>query len=238
MHYPDVPLPPVAGGFILSQHRNHGDPWLAVSHFDAKKYHDALCQAWAIPLPARLQQAVSKRRAEYLASRFLVRSVLAELGIPDFILTNAPDRSPCWPEGIRASLSHSAGVVVLAVSRQSVALGVDVEQMMSETTARETADMLMNDAEQQLLRTLPLPFSAAATLLFSLKESLYKALWPQLHQPMEFHQAALVSVDMAQQRATLRLTRNFSEAYPAETLLQAGFVWREEHVMTRLIHRQ
>lgn len=236
MHYPDVPLPPVAGGFILSRHLNHSDPWLAVSHFDPQKYHDALCDQWGIPLPARLQRAVSKRRAEYLASRFLVRSVMAQIGIPDFILTNAADRSPCWPAGIQASLSHSAGVVVLAVSQQRSSVGVDVEQQMSETTAHEIADLLMNQQEQQLLRSLPVTFSAAATLLFSLKESVYKALWPQLHQPMDFHHAALESVNLAQQHATLRLTQHFSDAFPAGTLLQATFLWRDNQVITQVTH--
>ncbi|MCX2192306.1 hypothetical protein LD112_06235 [Pantoea agglomerans] len=104
MRYPDLPLPPVAGGFILSRHLNRSDALLAVSHFDPQKYHDGLAVEWDIPLPARLQQAVSKRRAEYLASRLLVRSVMAELGIADFILTNAADRSP--PAGPLAFRRH------------------------------------------------------------------------------------------------------------------------------------
>lgn len=237
MRYPDLPLPPVAGGFIISRHLNHSDPLLAVSHFAPHKYHDGLAVEWGIPLPARLQQAVSKRRAEYLASRLLVRSVMAELGIANFILTNAPDRSPCWPAGIQASLSHSAGVVVMAVTRQPCAVGVDVEQLMSETTAHETAALLMDEQEQQLLRTLPISFSAAATLLFSLKESLYKTLWPQLHQPMDFLDAALVSVDFAHQCATLRLTQHFGERFARGTLLEASFMWRENLVITQITHR-
>ena len=237
MRYPDLPLPPVPGGFILSGHLNRSEPLLAVSHFDPQKYRDALAVESGIPLPARLHQAVSKRRAEYLASRLLVRSVMAELGIPDFILTNAADRSPCWPAGIQASLSHSGGVVVVAATRQPLAVGVDVELFMSEATANETAELLMNEQEQELLQTLPVSFSAAATLLFSLKESLYKALWPQLRQPMDFLDAALVSVDFAQQRATLRLNQNFGGRFTPETLLEAGFIWRDNQVMTQITHR-
>ena len=237
MRYPDLPLPPVAGGFILSRHLNRSDPLLAVSHFDPQKYHDGLAVEWDIPLPVRLQKAVSKRRAEYLASRLLVRSVMAELGIADFILTNAADRSPCWPAGIKASLSHSAGIVVVAATRQPCAVGVDVEQFMSETTAHETAELLMNEQEQHLLLTLPVSFRAAATLLFSLKESVYKAIWPQLLQPMDFPDAELVSVDFAQQRATLRLTQDFSGCFAMGTLLEASFVWRDTQVIALITHR-
>ena len=237
MRYPDLPLPPLTGGFILSAHLNRSDPLLAVSHFDPQNYHDALAVEWGIPLPARLQQAVSKRRAEYLASRLLVRSVMAELGIADFTLTNAPDRSPCWPAGIQASLSHSAGIVVVAATRQPCAVGVDVERFMSERTAQETAELLMNEQEQQLLRTLPVSFHEAATLLFSLKESLYKALWPQLRQPMDFLDAALVSVDFVQQCATLRLTQEFGGRFTPGTLLKGKFMWRDNQVITQITHR-
>ncbi|UIL53610.1 MULTISPECIES: 4'-phosphopantetheinyl transferase family protein [Pantoea] len=238
MRYPDVPLPPPAGGFILSQHLSDSDPWLAVSRFNPQHYRDALATAWGIPLPDRLTQAVNTRRAEYLASRQLARTVMARLGIDDFILTNAPDRSPCWPDDVQASLSHSAGVVALAVTRQpGCCIGVDVEQLMSEATANETAELLMTSHEQQRLRALPIGFNAAATLLFSLKESLYKALWPQLHQPMDFQQAVLETVDLSRQCATLRLTDHFSDRFTQGTTLQAEFLWREDSVITLLTHQ-
>lgn len=238
MRYPDVPLPPPAGGFILSQHLSDSDPWLAVSRFNPQHYRDALATAWGIPLPDRLTQAVNTRRAEYLASRQLARTVMTQLGIDDFILTNAPDRSPCWPDDVQASLSHSAGVVALAVTRQpGCCIGVDVEQLMSEATANETAELLMTSHEQQRLRALPIGFNAAATLLFSLKESLYKALWPQLHQPMDFQQAVLETVDLSRQCATLRLTDHFSDRFTQGTTLQAEFLWREDSVITLLTHQ-
>lgn len=236
MHFPDQPLPPVSGGFILSRLLHRGDPLLAVCYFDPQHYHDALAEEWGLTLPERLQRAVVKRRAEYLASRLLVRAVMAEFGIADFILNSAPDRSPRWPAGIQASLSHTTGTVVVVATRQNLAIGVDVEQWMSETTAHETAAYLMNAQEQQLLGTLPVPFHAAATLLFSLKESLYKALWPQLHQPMDFTDAALEAVDWTQGRATLRLTQTFSTGFPAGTLLQATFLWQADQVMTQVTH--
>ena len=49
MRYPDLPLPPVPGGFILSSHLNHSDYLLAVSRFDPQKYHDVLAVDWGIP---------------------------------------------------------------------------------------------------------------------------------------------------------------------------------------------
>lgn len=236
MRYPKIPLPLPASGFVLSQHMNDSDPLLAIGRFDVAHYQDALCGEWQLPLPLRIQSAVKKRRAEYLASRMLTREVFTRLGQPDFILSNAADRSPLWPAGVQASLSHSTGIVVLAATKQPLCIGVDVEQQMSATTAEETTEMLMGSAERSCLQRLPLDFPLAATLLFSLKESVYKALWPQLYQPMDFYHAELVDVDLAAQRATLRLTHRFNDVFNKGTELSAEFHLQDREVITLLAH--
>ncbi|WP_277269855.1 4'-phosphopantetheinyl transferase superfamily protein, partial [Pantoea septica] len=86
------------------------------------------------------------------------------------------------------------------------------------------------------LRALPLPFSQAATLLFSLKESLYKALWPQLHQPMDFPQASLLEADIAAGKALLVLNHSFSAAFVAGMRLEAEFQLEADRVLTLLTH--
>ncbi len=209
---------------------------IAWCEFDLQHWHADLHQAWQLPLPAPLQSAVNKRKAEHLASRWLVQQRIAQLGIPHFILRNAPDRSPLWPAGIQASLSHTHNVAVVAATREPLCVGVDIEQIMAEETADETAEMLMSAAEKQRLLAQPLPFAQAATLLFSLKESLYKALWPQLHQPMDFHQAEVVELDIKQGRAALRLCRDFDGRYTTKVLLQARFWLTGTRVITLLTH--
>lgn len=228
--------PPATDGFITDLEIGVSDPLIGCCRFDVQRFDDALSETLALPFPARLNQAVKKRRAEYLASRFLAREVMQRLGHHQFILGNAPDRSPCWPDGIAASLSHSDGIAVLAATPQPLCLGIDVERIMKAETAEETADILMTRAEKQRLLALPLCFANAATLLFSLKESLYKALWPVLHQPMDFQQAALVEVDLSEQRARLSLTHRFSDAFPAGTLLEARFQYQQGQVLTLVTH--
>ncbi|ALV91658.1 MULTISPECIES: 4'-phosphopantetheinyl transferase family protein [Pantoea] len=209
---------------------------IAWCQFDQLAWHKDLHQQWQLPLPVSLESAVTKRKAEHLASRWLAQQMLARFALPDFVLRNAPDRSPVWPAGVQASLSHSQQMAVIAVTQAPLCIGIDVEQVMAEQTALETVDLLMSDKERRLLETLPLPFAVAATLLFSMKESLYKALWPQLHQPMEFLQAELVNLDMSQTQATLLLTQDFSADLTAHTPLQAQFWLRDDRVITLVTH--
>lgn len=209
---------------------------IAWCEFDQQHWHAELHQAWQLPLPASLQSAVTKRKAEHLASRWLVLQNFTHFGLAHFVLCNAPDRSPLWPAGIQASLSHTHSVAVMAATREPLCVGVDIEQIMAEETADETAEMLMSAAEKQRLLAQPLPFAQAATLLFSLKESVYKALWPQLHQPMDFLQAEVVELDVQQGRATLRLCRDFDAYFTTKALLQARFWLAGSRVITLLTH--
>ncbi len=124
----------------------------------------------------------------------------------------------------------------MAATREALYVGIDVEQVMAEETAQDTAELLMNAQERALLQAQQLPFAQAATLLFSLKESLYKALWPRLHQPMAFHQAALIDLDLPQQRARLQLCQDFSAEFTRSTVLDARFWLQPARVVTLLTH--
>ncbi|MFJ5159328.1 4'-phosphopantetheinyl transferase [Pantoea sp. NPDC088449] len=231
-----TPLALPSSAFIRAAGITRDSLPIAWCEFDQNHWHSDLHQAWHLPLPESLQGAVKKRKAEHLASRWLVQQSVAQLGLPGFVLRNAPDRSPLWPAGMQGSLSHTHNIAVVAATREPLSLGVDVEQVMAEETAEETADLLMSKHEKRRLLAQPLPFAQAATLLFSLKESLYKALWPQLHQPMDFLQAELVGLDITQGIAQLRLTHDFSTAFASKTRLQARFWLHAGHVTTLLIH--
>ncbi|MFT4271670.1 MAG: 4'-phosphopantetheinyl transferase superfamily protein [Pantoea sp.] len=222
--------------FFTAAGLTSGSLLLAGCQFEQQHWQADLHQRWQLPLPAALANAVVKRKSEHLASRWLAREVLLQLGVGDFVLRNAADRSPCWPAGIQASLSHSHNQVVMAATREPLCVGVDVEQVMSNDTARETAEMLMNTQERQLLEQLALPFAQGATLLFSLKESLYKALWPQLHQPMDFLQAALCEADLTTGSAVLRLTADFGNGFDQDVALQARFCCEAQRIITLVTH--
>jgi enterobactin synthetase component D len=232
----EIPLALPPSPFITAAAMTSSPLPIAWCEFNQQAWHSDLHQHWQLPLPLTLHSAVTKRKAEHLASRWLAQQMLARFAMPDFILRNAPDRSPVWPVGIQASLSHSRQMAVIAATQAPLCIGVDVEQVMAEQTAEETAEMLMSRAERQRLTAAALPFAAAATLLFSLKESVYKALWPRLHQPMDFLHAELLEWDLTQGRATLTLTQDFSSEFNANTRLQAHFWRRGDRVITLIAH--
>ncbi|WP_197473324.1 4'-phosphopantetheinyl transferase [Erwinia sp. ErVv1] len=185
--------------------------------YSPEVYHPTLFSTLDIPFPAHLQRAVDKRQAEYLASRYLVRQALSHYGIEGYILSNDAQRAPIWPAGIVGSLSHTRHCVSLLLASADCALlpGVDCEEVMQSKTAQELASTIVNEEERQQLEQSGLPFATALTAAFSLKESLYKALFPSLRQFMHFSDAEIISCSPQAERVTLRLLKDFSPRFPA-----------------------
>lgn len=196
---------------------------LASVTLDLEGYDRELFTELGIPCPQAIYHSTVKRQAEYLASRWLAREVFSRYGIQDFILSNAANRSPQWPDGYTGSLSHSGGQIFLLTDPQGRLCGNDVEQIMSSTVAAEITPLLVSPQEQQLLAALPAAPCQVATLVFTLKESLYKALWPRVRCELDFLQAEVVAIDFQRGNATLQLTETLDRHWQAGDSLHFRF---------------
>lgn len=227
--------------FILSlqQQTLPAFPWLTLTEirFARQHYEDALFTRLNIPLPAHLQRAVSKRRAEYLASRYAARMALASEGITDFLLLNDSQRAPIWPAGFCGSLSHSAqrAVLLTAAARPQRRIGIDTEQLMSSERAAELSEAITTPRERQWLQQHAIPLATGVTLAFSLKESLYKALFPTLRQFMDFNSAEVVALDVEKGCASLALTRNLNAEFPAGRRFNGYFRQQQDEITTFVV---
>lgn len=120
--------------------------------------------------------ASDRRAAEFAAGRHCARSALELLGHAPVEIPRLPTNAPSWPASISGSVSHSTGYcgAVVAWRHQFDAVGFDVEcrGSVSTTVLAEIA----SDAEVALLRRASSHSTAdLATVLFSAKESYYKA---------------------------------------------------------------
>ncbi len=165
------------------------------------------------------ENAVPKRRAEFLAGRWACEHALAALGFGEPAISarvaKHADRSPIWPPGVVGSITHGAGLAVAAVAWSSdySSLGIDVEWLLGSEQAREVAASIGDDAEYELLAAARPELDAASrvTLLFSAKESAYKCLYPWLGEFLEFAHLKLQSAGsvlaLALEREGLALAR-------------------------------
>lgn len=187
-------------------------------------------------LPDHLARAVPKRRAEYLAGRFLARQLLAPLGFADFTLARGEDRAPQWPPGIAGALSHNSDTALCAVHRERGlgGVGLDVETLLSDVRAEELWGAIVSAAEREALLREALPFNELLTLTFSAKESLFKALYPQVRCYFDFLDARMVAVDIQRQTFVLALLKTLTPNCPAGRRFSGRF-WRKGDDVTTFI---
>lgn len=145
----------------------------------------------AVDLPGDMQRAVPKRRGEYLAGRACAALALRALNAPEVV--GRKGRAPVWPAGIAGSITHTDRRVVAVAARDVRAIGVDLEPLMSPRTVAEITHLLLSPADHAQ-RPADMDAARFVTLVFSAKESVYKALSPQLADIPDFHEARVTAL--------------------------------------------
>lgn len=176
-------------------------------------------------------RGVAKRQAEHLAGRLCAREALWRQAAIDGVPAVGEDRAPQWPAAVCGSITHGHGwaAAVVGERNQWRGLGLDVEQRLAPERALNLASELLTPAELQRLQGLDETAQALQiTLTFSLKESLFKALYPLAGVRFYFQDAEVLSYT-PDGHAQLRLLTHLSDSWPAGSPLQGQFsVWPEQ----------
>lgn len=171
------------------------------------------------------------RQIDFLAGRTCAERALhrAGLAMPAAIGTGSHGE-PLWPPGFRGSISHGDGLAIAIVARESRAggLGVDVQTRIEPGVAAEIRGRIATPEELALCA--PAMDDAWLTLVFSAKESLFKALFPQVGTYFEFLDATLCAVHDA--RLTLRLNATLSPQHVRGRCYDVVYGWMGTHAWT------
>jgi 4'-phosphopantetheinyl transferase EntD len=145
-----------------------------------------------------LGNAVEKRRREFATARACAREALAQLGFPPRAISAGARGEPIWPAGIVGSITHCTGFRACAVGRVSelLTIGVDAEPD-DRLPPGVLADVTLPEERRWIEAAMTAdPGTSWDRLLFSIKESVYKAWFPLTGSWLGFEDAA-VSVDRA-----------------------------------------
>ena len=142
---------------------------------------------------AALGDAGAKRRAEFTTTRICARQALLRLGLAGVPVIPGPDRAPRWPAGVVGSITHCPGYRAAVVARAGryASLGIDAEPVgpLPDLVVRRIA----LNSERVWLAELAAtrPGVCWDRLLFSAKESVYKAWYPLARRWLGFRDARL-----------------------------------------------
>lgn len=215
-------------------HQSLPDLQLIALNFDTAALQDDDFLRCGIDAPPSVQRAVAKRKTEYLAGRLCAREALFRaLGV-SAVPGTGEDRAPLWPRDCVGSITHSHGWAAAVVGSRTryAGLGLDVESTMPDDRARKLYHQILTANEQarfadRMTRT-PGEF---LTLAFSLKESLFKALYPLTRKRFYFEHAELMDSN-PDGSARLRLLTDLSNEWHSERELGAHFINRDGRILS------
>ncbi|MDI3271400.1 4'-phosphopantetheinyl transferase family protein [Pseudomonas sp. MDT1-16] len=198
---------------------------LLSTRFDTSQLASDDFQRSAIEPPATIQRSVAKRQAEFLAGRVCARAALQQLEGLSFVPAIGEDRAPVWPTHITGSITHSTGRAAAIVAKKAHwrGLGMDLENLLNpERAERLSGEILTAPELQRMTAGRRDQLAMLVTLTFSVKESLFKALYPIVQQRFYFEHAEVLEwTETGEVR--LRLLTDLSSEWRSGTELDAQF---------------
>jgi 4'-phosphopantetheinyl transferase EntD len=173
-----------------------------------------------------VRSAVLSRQHEFAAGRSIARMCLAQLGCVGRSIPRHVSRAPIWPAGFVGSISHCHDTVGAAVARveDHLSIGFDIEA--SNAVKPDLFEEILTDHE---IRGMGNDLnSSAASLIFSCKEAVYKAVHPLADEEFGFGD---VTITLAGNRFTAQGDPNLE----SEGLIHQGQGYIEhsdDHVRT------
>jgi len=210
--------------------------------FDTNNYRDNLYPSLGILLPYSLNGAVAKRRAEFLAGRYCAHNALTELshaksGNKNGSVGIGPQGNPLWPSGVKGSISHSRALACALVSSDPAVegIGTDIENIVSKDTLEQSLDLILVRKERPLLDFDDFDARTTFTLLFSLKESFFKAAYPMVGHYFDFDAVTVSHIDTRTQTIAFQLNFILHDHLPENASFQAHYRFLDEHTLATLV---
>ncbi|MGW4198812.1 4'-phosphopantetheinyl transferase family protein [Streptomyces sp. NPDC005004] len=161
---------------------------VAVEAFGEPRDADSALFPEERPLVAR---AVAKRRREFASVRVCARHAMEKLGVPPAPVLTGERGAPVWPEGLTGSMTHCDGYRAAALVRtgELASLGIDGETHAALPDGVLDAIALPGERERHRALAAARPEVHWDRLLFSAKESVYKAWFPLTRAWLDFAEA-------------------------------------------------
>ncbi|AQS35432.1 4'-phosphopantetheinyl transferase superfamily protein [Shewanella psychrophila] len=183
---------------------------ITLGHFNRENFSSNDMALW-FPNTDFYKTWGKKRQQDFLAGRLCAAVAVSSLAQENILniaemepaqlqpikIGTSPCGKPSWEDGLYGSISHS-GEFALAMTLASphpCRVGVDIEFTVNEKQAEGIARYILSNQERVCVEESELSFELAITLVFSAKESLFKAL-SEPGDNLSFTLARLVAIDV------------------------------------------
>ncbi|GAA3298029.1 4'-phosphopantetheinyl transferase family protein [Glutamicibacter nicotianae] len=135
-----------------------------------------------------IADAVPDRQREFRTVRVCARRALRKLGHKGAALVPDEKRAPIWPAGVAGSMTHCAGFRAAAAASTNDIRGVGIDAELHVPLPEEILDIISLPEERPMVEDLSARYPDIfwERLIFSAKESVFKAWFPLTRQWLDF----------------------------------------------------
>ncbi|MBT5821380.1 MAG: 4'-phosphopantetheinyl transferase superfamily protein [Rhodobacteraceae bacterium] len=162
--------------------------------------------------------AIEKRAKEFSAGRDAARRALGGLGYGSLEIPVGDKREPIWPKGVCGSITHSKSLCIAVVAQQSAFASIGIDAEADVPLKDELRKAILNDSERDLS-------AAEAIAVFSMKEALFKTLYPLTQVWFGFQSAAQTS------KGVLKLCKDVGQ-FSDGTTFKVPVLHMDNHVIS------
>lgn len=221
-----------ADGFLfnVTTHEDEQNTF-AQAKFDIASYDPELFNTLSVEAPGQLDNAVPKRQAEFLAGRLVARIALKRA----YDIPIGPYRAPVWPRAMNGSITHSQGRCAALVTDNAVLCGIDMEQVVQGAALDAILQRCVSPQERVWMESQDfIPAETLATLIFSAKESIFKALFPIVGRFFGF-ECAEVLPKIRDETLSFRLTEDLDIRLPKGFEIPVNYKATEGFILTKVL---
>ena len=135
------------------------------------------------------------RKEHYRSGRICAGEVLSKLGtIGQPVLRDPQTREPLWPEGISGAITHSGNWAAAAAGKTSdvLGIGIDLEDLERQVDSRISRHVCIPEEQKWLQECGEECLEQNLKIIFSTKESIFKAFFPYTRTYLHFHDARIL----------------------------------------------
>ncbi|OOZ43005.1 hypothetical protein BOW37_12460 [Solemya velum gill symbiont] len=142
----------------------------------------------------------------------MAKLCLKHFSVADYDVDIGAHREPIWPLDIIGTISHCDNQAVALVAKRTSYrfVGIDIERFINKRNAEYIGFNIHDKYELSLLLDQGFSNSIITTLIFSAKESLFKAIFSYIKKYIDFECARVTEVNVREQSLVLALKPSLS----------------------------
>lgn len=200
--------------------------------FEQENYSDHLFVQMNIPFSDSLKNAVVKRRTEFLAGRYCAMHSMRVHGVHSNDIKIGKHRNPLWPAPLIGSISHCGSLAVAVTCNASSAygVGVDIEAEVEARTMETLSQQVLCNEERTFIEEQSIVHGGSKrqncllfTLIFSVKESFFKAAYPLVEDYFDFDAISVIAISWNSRMLQFRVNKTLHQKIEKGMVVNGAF---------------